>query len=424
MNKYYKKINSLRNSILYGSILVCIASFLLSCGSEFNVQDLTSGDSQAPSNPTVDNVLNSSGSVTIECLLPPEEDVLYLMAEYNVNGVQRVVKSSFYKPVLFLDGFPEAGDYKVIIKAVDRNENESSGIQLTVSPTTPSYIIAGNNISIEATFSGVIVRWQGNVEKDELIIQLLGYDDEGEIVILDDNYTDFEKGWFLSMDPSYGYSEREFGVVVIDRWGNTSQATWKSLQPLFDEQLDHTKMSPVRDYAMPGAYDIAEGLCVDVGPNFRDPQTQFAHLFDGQLNTYYETGDGVPPFSFTFDLGVTANLSRYKYYQRDDGSGTNFSFNHNTIKKWRVYGSLTKEPCLDHPSWKLLGTYEMVIPSGEDVPTQGDFDAADAGFDYFIDIEATNIPVRFIRFAIDENWSGGTMAHFGELMIWGVILDN
>jgi hypothetical protein len=66
----------------------------------------------------------------------------------------------------------------------------------------------------------------------------------------------------------------------------------------------------------------------------------------------------------------------------------------------------------------------MLIPSGEDVPTQGDFDAADAGFDYFIDIEATKIPVRYIRFAIDENWSGGTMAHFGELMIWGVILDN
>jgi hypothetical protein len=258
------------------------------------------------------------------------------------------------------------------------------------------------------------------VSKDNLILQLLGYDEDNEVVVLDDHYTNFEEGSFLSTDPSYGYEERAFGLKVSNRWGYSSDTTWVNIKPKFDEQLDNTIMSPVLDWAKPNTDDIAEGPCEDVGPNFRNPQTQFSHLFDGEINTYYETGEGVPPFTFTFDLGVTANLSRFRYYQR---RGPEFSFLHNTIKRWRVYGSETKEPCIDDPAWKLLGTYEMTRPSGEDYTTSEDIEASQAGLDYFIDIEATSTPVRYIRFAIDENWSNGTMAHFGELMLWGVKVE-
>lgn len=404
----------------YGCAGFFLSALLFSCGNELNMRELSGGDNQAPSNPQVIEVTNLPGSVSISCALPPEQDVLYLVAEIMLNGIKKTVKASFYEPTLQIDGFPNPGDYEVIIKAVDRNENMSSGITVKVSPTTPSYILAARNISMVPTFSGVYITWHENVMKDDLILQLLGYNEDNEIIVLDDHYTNFEAGNFLSTDPSYGYSERPFGLAIQNRWGHTSDTTWLTLAPKFDEQLDHKLMAPVRDWAMRGSSDIADGPCVDVGPNFRDPQTQFSHLFDGNINTYYETGDGVPPFTFTFDLGVTANLSRFRYYQR---RGPEFSFLHNTIKRWRVYGSLTKEACIDHPAWQLLGTYEMTRPSGGSVTTQGDIDASQAGLDYFIDIERTNIPVRYIRFAIDENWSQGTMAHFGELMLWGVMVD-
>lgn len=399
---------------------ICISFMLFSCGRDLNMQDLNSGDNEPPSNPTVNKITNTNGAVSIECALPPEQDVLYLQAEITLNGVQRSIKSSFYNPVLHIDGFSQAGDYEVIIKAVDRNENKSTGIAVTVSPTTPSYLIVGKNITVDPTFSGVYVRWKENTMKDDLIIQLLGYDDTGDIQVLDDHYSNFDTGAFLSTDPSYGYEERPFGLTVLNRWGFASDTTWVNIAPKFDEKLDNTIMKQVTDWALTSSSDIAEGLCQDVGPNFRNPQTQFSHLFDGEINTYYETGDGVPPFSFTFDMGVNANLSRFRYYQR---RGSEFSFLHNTLKRWRVYGSLTKEPCLDNPAWQLLGTYEMTRPSGESVTTQGDIDASQAGLDYFIDIEATDLEVRYIRFAIDENWSQGTMAHFGELMIWGVKVE-
>ena len=420
MNINLEESKNITRPILFGLLCFLIIGTLFSCEGEINALDLKSGDGCEPSDPVVDKVINMSGSATIECLLPPDEDVLYLMAEITLNGELRKVKSSFYNPVLKIEGFPEAGDYEVIIKSVDRNENVSKGITTIVSPTTPSYISTGDNISMEATFSGVYVRWQENVSKDNLILQLLGYDEDNEVVVLDDHYTNFEEGSFLSTDPSYGYEERAFGLKVSNRWGYSSDTTWVNIKPKFDEQLDNTIMSPVLDWAKPNTDDIAEGPCEDVGPNFRNPQTQFSHLFDGEINTYYETGEGVPPFTFTFDLGVTANLSRFRYYQR---RGPEFSFLHNTIKGWRVYGSETKEPCIDNPAWKLLGTYEMTRPSGEDYTTSEDIEASQAGLDYFIDIEATSTPVRYIRFAIDENWSNGTMAHFGELMLWGVKVE-
>ncbi|WP_262246043.1 DUF5000 domain-containing lipoprotein [Parapedobacter soli] len=419
MKIFSEKPQDIGRLILYGCVSI-VVSLLFSCGSELDMRELSAGDNEAPSNPQVIEVMNLPGSVTISCSPPDEQDVLYLMAEITLNGVRKTVKTSFYDSKLHIDGFPHAGDFDVVIKAVDRNENMSSGITVNVSPTTPSYILAAKSISMVPTFSGVYVTWEENAMKDDLILQLLGYNEHNEVVVLDDYYTDFEAGSFLSTDPSYGYDERPFGLAIQNRWGHASDTTWLTLAPKFDEQLDHKLMSPVRDWAMPNTTDIAEGPCVDVGPNFRNPQTQFSHLFDGNINTYYETGDGVPPFTFTFDLGVMANLSRFRYYQR---RGPEFSFLHNTIKRWRVYGSLTKEPCIDDPAWKLLGTYEMTRPSGESVTTQGDIDASQAGLDYFIDIEATDTPVRYIRFAIDENWSQGTMAHFGELMLWGVIVD-
>lgn len=420
MKIFSTKIQGLGKLIRYGTFSISILGMLFSCGKDLNMQDLNTGDNEAPSDPQVNTIINSSGSASIECILPPEQDVLYLMAEINLNGVQKTVKSSFYNPVLKLEGFPEAGDYEVTIKAVDRNENKSAGIKVTVSPTTPSYILVGKNIVIDPSFSGVYVKWKENIAKDDLVLQLLGYNEDNEVVVLDDHYSNFDIGAFLSTNPSYGYEERPFGLTVLNRWGHASDTTWVKLAPRFDEKLDNTLMRPVTDWAKPYSDDIAEGLCEDVGPNFRDPQTQFTHLFDGDLSTYYETGEGIPPFSFTFDLGVNANLSRFKYYQR---KGPEFSFLHNTIKRWRIYGSLTKEPCLDNPAWQLLGTYEMTRPSGEATTTQGDIDASEAGMDYFIGVEATDIPVRYIRFAIDENWSHGTMAHFGELMLWGVKVD-
>lgn len=420
MKIFSVKLLGLGKLILYGSFSIFIFSMLFSCGKELEMQDLKTGDNEPPSNPKVTNIINSSGAATIECSLPPEQDVLYLMAEFNLNGVPKTVKASFYDPILNLEGFSQAGDYEVMIKSVDRNGNKSPGIAATISPTTPSYIQAGNNLTLRPTFSGVYVKWHENIAEDDLVIQLLGYNEDNEIIVLDDHYTNFVTGTFLSSDPSYGYEKKEFGLTVLNRWDQASDTTWVEATPMFDEKLDNSLMKPVRDWALLSSDDIAEGLCEDVGPNFRGDLVQFSHLFDGELNTYYETGEGVPPFTFTFDLGVTANLSRFRYYQR---KGPEFSFTHNTIKKWRVYGSMTKEPCLDNSAWQLLGTYEMTRPSGESVTTQEDIDVAQAGLDYFIDDEATDIPVRYLRFAIDENWSNGTIAHFGELMIWGKKVD-
>ena len=154
-------------------------------------------------------------------------------------------------------------------------------------------------------------------------------------------------------------------------------------------------------------------------------------IWDGVLNTEAPTfltdpGSGFPQW-FTFDLGVKAQLSRLKYYQRGDASNTHERlFEGGNIKTFEVWGSNDPNPNGDwDDSWTLLLRCESQKPSGspEGVVTQQDIDYALAGEEFLF--EDTVPAVRYIRIKTYANWDleNRSYVNIGELTFWANTIE-
>jgi hypothetical protein len=140
-------------------------------------------------------------------------------------------------------------------------------------------------------------------------------------------------------------------------------------------------------------------------------------LFDGNiLSGFYHTGDAARmPQWFTFDMGVTAKLSRLTWFMRDQ-----FFYTLHNPRVVEIWGSTNPNPDGSFDaSWTLLASYTAIKPSGlpEGQLSQADIDAGHAGETVVFPL---TIPeVRYIRFKTLKNWSNGTYVNFYELMMWG-----
>jgi hypothetical protein len=90
------------------------------------------------------------------------------------------------------------------------------------------------------------------------------------------------------------------------------------------------------------------------------------------------------------------------------------------MKRFEIYGSAN--PSLNgalDATWVLLGSYEVVKPSGtaygQDTPK--DRETAAAGFNWDLDLNAPK--VRYIRIRCLENFAGGTAQSINELKVYG-----
>lgn len=183
----------------------------------------------------------------------------------------------------------------------------------------------------------------------------------------------------------------------------------------------------------------------------------YSMLFDGntteQLNMWHTPGSNEKvseenPIIATFDLGATYNLSSYVVWGRyggtpdnpqTDGSGANisgyFAFGSYNPRAFKLYGSAeAPKNTADQTywavdggwldDWTLLADSEVIRPSsntptvsGQEnwVPTAEDYEAAAAGFEFPVDMEASG--VRYIRIVITETWNPAQQYRisFGEL---------
>src|SRR5690606_40807054 len=95
---------------------------------------------------------------------------------------------------------------------------------------------------------------------------------------------------------------------VNDRWGNKSDVLETQLTPIFEQEMDYSKF-------------IAMSLANDPEP-FGANRIPF--LWNNNLSGtasgsggWYRTANGTPmPTQITINMGVTAKLSRFKFWQR------------------------------------------------------------------------------------------------------------
>lgn len=147
------------------------------------------------------------------------------------------------------------------------------------------------------------------------------------------------------------------------------------------------------------------------------------HIWDGIMNkespTFITVVGSPMPQWFTFDLGVTAELTRMQINQR--GTAANRLYNGGNVKKAEIWGSI--DPNSDgswDDSWVLLGTFDSFKPSGSGDVTSEDIAYALQGEEVVFDGDIP--PVRYIRFKTISNWDSANrgFTNIGQLTFWGV----
>lgn len=381
-------------------VLVVLAQLPLGCKKD-TIERSMEKDGQPPASVKVEQVIALSGAVEIRYKQPSDIDLLSVTASYvTPDGAIREAKSSRFKNSIVLAGFGDTSQYEVKVVAEDKGGNLSEPTVITVRPGVPAITTVLQDLVVEPDFGGVSIQFN-NKDRDNLAIVLLADDTLGNFVPLNTFYTDLKAGTFSTHGMKAELTR--VGVYVRDRWGNISDTAIMDVLPLFEVRLDRTKMKEV---VLPTDAPLGYGGAVKF-------------LFDGSVanngKSYYHSGDAAKmPQQFTFDMGVTAKLSRLVWFMREG-----FFFNLHCPRVVEIWGSNDPNPDGSYDGWILLAKHEQVKPSG--LPngelSQADIEAAAAG-------ETVNFPldapkVRYIRFRTMRNWSDGTYCNFNELELYG-----
>lgn len=349
-------------------------------------------------------VENIPGGAVLTYTLPPDEDLLYVKAAYNLkDDVQSEARSSVYGDTIRVLGFGNTDAREVTLVAVDRSRNESEPVSVTIHPLEPPVVTIGRSLELAADFGGITAYWQ-NPERAEISAVILREDHNQEYMPIETVYSSTPEGVgnLRGMD-TVAY---KFGAYIQDRWGNRSEVKYAGLTPLFEARFDPLKF---RALALPTDEPVGFGWVMP-------------RLWDGNLTTGFHTniGTGRWPHWFTFDLGVEGKLSRLITYQR---TGT-YLYAAGNIRKFEIWGSPALDPSGGWDNWQLLGEFESIKPSDAPLGTVTAEDQAYALAGEQYAFSSSNPAVRYIRVRVTENWSGTDYLHIMEMHFYGDYRGN
>ncbi len=149
-----------------------------------------------------------------------------------------------------------------------------------------------------------------------------------------------------------------------------------------------------------------------------------SRIWDGGISNpeILHTVENAPGFNFphhfTFDMGVLAEISRFRLWPRVDAS----PFSGHSPRYFEIWGSDELKGSLDDETywktdawkadWKLLGDHEIIRPVSDESASWN------AGWEYNVD--DTIGSVRYIRLVIkNENWQRSNCVNIGEITLWG-----
>lgn len=345
-------------------------------------------------------VENLHGAAKIGFELPEDKDLQYIKARYTTPaGVIRETKVSRYNRSLTMEGFGDTSRYTITLFTVDKSENESQPVEITVKPLEPPIWLVRKTLAMKPDFGGVNVSFTNNGEKD-LAFVVLSDDSLGQFSPITTQYTKLKQGEFSTRNKPN--KPTRFGVYIRDRWGNLSDTMITVLTPYFEEMLDRTKM---RGLALPTDAPLGTMHLGTIGG-----------LFDGNTESgfYHSADNGHMPQWFTYDMGVSAKLSRLVWFMRP---GNYFTMHNPRVVE--IWGSNNPDPNGSFDSWVLLTTHTQTKPSGlpEGQLSQDDMDAGKNGNTVTFPLDMPK--VRYIRFKTLKNWSNGTYVQLFEIKMYG-----
>jgi len=401
-------VGNINNYIMRTIIFIFIISLtalMSSCSEENLLQPYGPNDGVAPGIVSIESYKEIPGGVSIVYKAPTDEDLMYIKAEYTLDtGKKMEARSSVYSNTLVIQGFADVAIKTVSLSAVDRYENVGQPSTFDVTPGEPTYKKVFETMDTRATFGGISVTME-NEDKGDLVIDVLTQDSIGDWYSVHTEYSSRSEIEFSVR--GFDTIPREFKISIRDPWFNTTEPLSSTVKPLYERQLEREKF---KSFYLPTDTNVDQwGFTM-------------AHLWNGDVRwgtqsmCHSNNFDSFPVW-FTFDMGVKAKLSRFKYWQRLQEAQL---YQHGNVKTWEMWGC-AETPPLDGSwdGWVKLRDCESIKPSGRPLGlfSAEDQEYATKGEEYEFPIDAP--AVRYIRFKALSTFSGQKMIHIQQLWFWG-----
>ncbi len=391
-----KVLKNIESAVLLGVLFVFLAGCEeLTKGPQFN-------DQLAPKPVISPEIENVPGGAIVKYSLPDDTDLLYVVAEYTLSNGEKVEsKSSIYLPYIEILGYGDTGQHEVSLFTVDRGENRSEPVVVTIQPLAPFVSSVKETISMTPDFGGVMFRWE-NPGNAPLAFIILAEDSTQNLSTVETVYSGVSNGQYTLR--GFNPVEKTFAIVVRDQWKNYSDTLKDRLTPLFEQKLDPSKFS---NYSLPGDAPMNSW------------EGKFENMYDGVLKTFGHSaaGTGWPQY-FTMNLGVMAKISRVVVYQRDDG----FYYGHGNPRLLEIWGC-ANEPVSDgsFEGWIKIKDCVAMQPSQQGGTADEDKQHALDGdeFSFTLDDPA----VRYIRILVNETWGNTGFIHISEIAVYGQVMN-
>lgn len=349
-----------------------------------------------------------AGGAIISYRIPNSEDILGVKGVYTLsNGKQYEASSSFYENKLKIVGFNDTLKHVIKVYAINRAQELSDPVEITVNPLESSLSKAIKTVYIVSDFGGAQYNWR-NGDKAPLTFEFLAQDSLGVMRTMKIITSEIDTSRYSLR--GYDPSPRSFATILRDNFGNASDTIYPTegkITPLFEEKLNKKKMVVMR---------------LGNDANFTNWDGADNNMIDDNLDNFGHSPANALPAAFTVDLGCVAKPSRIVMHQRLD---QNYNYGHGNPKNFIVYGCDTKpNQNGDWSEWKEIMKCEIIKPSGSPSGTVTDEDKEAAKEGHEFAFELTQTPLRYIRIKILDTWGGATFTHPAEVDFFGEVVEE
>lgn len=350
-------------------------------------------------------VKSQYGSAVIHFDVPDAENTSYILAEYTLNdGTVKSVHASKFADSIEVDGFNDNNTYEIKLYAVGPGDKRSDPLVVAVTPLLLPFKGNIESVKIVPVISGIQISFTNNAETNLEITTK--EKDNGSSVTLDHRFSSDKHVEFVLQGMEI--KETNIELNITETVSYTDTVVLDTLTPINGGEYIDINTSNYQKIVLPS--DVLQ----------YSGSWAMMNLFDGNPapNDYISGSSGMPQY-FTVDLLDTYKLVRFDFWTRLQSG---YYYDKTAVKDFKVWGTGEETPHddLNDGTWHLLGAFEVVKPSGEggDI-TQGDIDAANAGFKFIFDNPPT-IPVRYIRFQTINTFGGSDHVTIGQLKFYGI----
>jgi hypothetical protein len=387
---------------------------------------------------------------------------VYLLHE---GDERREVYSSAFTDTIIIEGYGNTEEHTVEIFAIDKSNNLSEGVKVTVKPLTPPIQLIRKTLGVIESFGSVHTYWD-NEEKKDIVITLYTVDKNGDHVLQENYFTNTSGAYsFKGLAPE----QQKFHIEMRDRWGNPAASLDTVLTPMIRENVygrETVNGSPVvfwTQYGYNFGADTTYKYRGDLGPSSsttRGFQLLYNDYLFGDGDTYWQINTNLPdyfndgnpnmpwPFYFTIDMGRKAAYSDMRVWMRNRSSlGSIYSARIMSVFDiWATNNPKAVEEIGDKEAnlrywtswdrvggtdawkndWVKIASCRLVLPSGITKASQTNLTDADkayvqGGFPFDMDPRIGNQAFRYLRFEIKETNTDASGLDICELRFWGMI---